>query len=113
MDRPLSSSDQPVIVLMTFPTLESARLLVKALLGKKSIACAHIISGIESHFAWNNSIQEEKEVLVTAKTLSGLFEEIKHYVEEHHPYDVPEIVALPIQHISEKYAAWLKQSCIE
>ena len=100
-----------IVVLVTCGSKVEAEKIVDALLGKRLIACANIISGIESKFWWKGKIDKAKETLVMLKTRKKHFRRIEKEVKRLHNYEVPELIALPTIAISEGYLYWLK-SCI-
>jgi periplasmic divalent cation tolerance protein len=98
-----------IIVLTTLPSKEEADKLSEKLLKARLIACANISSQMESFFHWKGQISKENEVLVIMKTQKKLFKELSDWILTHHPYDVPEIVALPILMGSDDYLSWIKE----
>ncbi len=85
---------------------ELARLLVE----KKLAACVNIISEIRSIYQWKGKVCDEKEVLMIIKTRTRLFGELKAAVKASHPYEVPEIISLPIDDGLADYLQWI-DSC--
>ena len=96
-----------IIVLTTLASKEEAEKLSQKLLKARLIACANISSQMESFFHWKGQIAKENEVLVIMKTRKKLFKELSDWILTHHPYDVPEIVALPILLGSDDYLSWI------
>lgn len=87
----------------------SAAQLAEAAVERRVAACGNIIPAIHSVFRWNGNVQREQEALLLLKTRADLFEELKTFVISRHPYDVPEIIALPIIAGYEKYLDWIAQ----
>ncbi|MFC1514998.1 divalent-cation tolerance protein CutA [Candidatus Omnitrophota bacterium] len=98
-----------IVVFVTVPNLKSAKRIAKGLLEKRLCACVNIAPGLKSFFWWQGKIDKAKELLLIIKTRKSLFNKLKHAVLNLHPYDVPEVIALPITAASEKYAAWLRK----
>ena len=98
-----------IIVLTTFPSKEEAEKLSEKLLKARLVACANISSQMESIFRWNGQMEKENEVLVIMKTRKKLFKELSGWILTHHPYDVPEILALPVLMGSDEYLNWIKE----
>ena len=98
-----------IIVLTTFPSKEEAEKLSEKLLKARLIACANICSQMESFFHWKGQIAKENEVLVIMKTRKDLFKKLSDWILTDHPYDVPEILALPILLGSDEYLNWIKE----
>ena len=97
-----------ILVLVTAPDQDLAELLAKTLVEKKIAACVNLISGMRSIYRWEGEVQEEQEVLLMIKTQTGLIEnQLIPLVQELHPYDVPEIIALPIVAGEKNYLDWI------
>ena len=99
-----------VLVMMTAPSLEVAERISAALLDAKLAACVNILPGMQSHYTWQGEIQHDQEVLLLAKTRYELFnEEFMRVVRQQHPYEVPEIITLPIQDGAPNYLGWIDE----
>jgi periplasmic divalent cation tolerance protein len=99
------------IVLVTAPDLKSARRLAKAALVKKLIACANLLSRVESHYVWQEKMESNAEVLLMMKTRKSKLAALEKMVVAQHPYDTPEFLVLPLAMGNEKYLAWLSENC--
>ncbi|KGN31642.1 cytochrome C biogenesis protein CcdA [Knoellia sinensis KCTC 19936] len=80
-----------------------ARLLVE----ERLAACTQVLPGMTSTFRWDGEVTTADEDLVLAKTHRSRFDAILERVGEVHPYETPEIIAVPIVEASAAYAAWL------
>jgi periplasmic divalent cation tolerance protein len=98
-----------VVVLITAPNEEDAARMANDLVGSRLAACVNIIKNIRSIYRWQGKIEDEDEVLMLVKTRKEHFKDLEKRVREHHSYDVPEIIALPIIDGFEKYLGWLKE----
>ena len=99
-----------LVVLITAPSIDVAHQIAEALLRQKLAACVNILPGVESLYTWEGSLHRDAEVLLLVKTRAGLFEEqLVPAVQKVHPYEVPEIVALPIQLGSQPYLDWIEE----
>lgn len=96
-----------VVVLVTAPDLNTARQLAQALLEARAIACANLLPGLESHYWWQGRLETSAEVLLVLKTTRRRLRELEKIVLAHHPYDTPEILALPLAQGTPKYLRWL------
>ncbi len=90
--------------------MKEARTIIKGLLNKRWIACANILGPIESFFVWKGKSCKENEYLVLIKTLERQFEKIRDFIVEHHSYDTPEVVLLPMKAGLEKYLTWIGEN---
>src|SRR5580765_1971284 len=101
----------PIVVLMTAATAEEASRIAELLVNKKLAACVQILPDMQSIYIWKGEVQQEKEVLLIAKTTRANFAELEREVRAVHSYETPEIIALPIEAGSESYLKWLISSC--
>jgi len=101
-----------IIILTTCGSRKEAKKIAKSLLEKKLVACANIISRIESKFWWKDKIDKAKEVLIILKTRNGNFKRIEKEIKCIHSYEVPEIIALPIVAGNKIYLDWLRKEAI-
>jgi len=99
-----------IIVLVTCGSKKEAALLADALLKKKLIACANVISAVFSKFWWKGRITSARESLIIIKTRRGRFLAIEREIKRLHSYDVPEIIALPIAAGSGEYLGWIENN---
>ena len=96
-----------IIVFVTVSDRETGKKIAQVLLERRLCACVNIVKGIESFFWWQDKINREIEDLLVIKTREVLFDKLRAAVIENHSYDTPEIISVPIQQISQKYADWL------
>lgn len=96
-----------IVVFMTAANADEARRIANELVGRQLAACVQVLPEIESVYRWNGEVQRDKEILILAKTTATQFDDLESAVREIHSYDTPEIVAVPMVHISEPYRAWL------
>ena len=102
--------DQPIVVLITTPSLEVARQIAIALLEQKLAACVNVLPGVRSYYTWKGQPQEYQEVLLLVKTRPALFESrLVPAVLAIHPYELPEIIALPVSMGLEGYLNWINE----
>ena len=96
-----------IVIYITTGTYEEAQKISTRLLEERKVACATIVPEVHSHYWWNGSIETGKESLLILKTKSSTFPLIVDIVKELHSYEVPEIIALPIIAVNERYSAWI------
>jgi len=96
------------IVLVTAPEGDSTVELAKRLVGAKRAACVNILPGVRSVYSWEGEVCDDKEVLLVIKTHSSELEGLKKEVLEHHPYDVPEFLVLPLDGGHHPYLDWVR-----
>lgn len=96
-----------VVVFITAPDLNTARQLARVLLEARVAACANLVPGVESHYWWQGKLETSGEVLLILKTTRRRLKDVEKIVLAHHPYDTPEILALPVVQGTPKYLRWL------
>jgi periplasmic divalent cation tolerance protein len=101
-------SDQYIVVLITVPSPEVGEQIAAVLLEQKLAACVNILPGIRSIFTWQGAVQNDQEALLLVKSRAALFAgQLAPAVKAIHPYEVPEIIALPIIMGSQPYLDWI------
>jgi periplasmic divalent cation tolerance protein len=98
------------IVLTTTPTIEEAEALAEKIVEAKLAACVQILPQMTSVYVWEGKLQKEGEHLLLIKTLSEKWDELRDFITANHSYDVPEIVAIDAEKVSEPYQTWLTDS---
>ncbi len=98
------------VVLCTVP-VDSGAALADRLLEARLIACANLVGPIESRFWWEGRIDEADELLMVLKTTRDCVPNLIERLAEWHPYDVPEILELPVTSGFAPYLAWVASAC--
>ncbi len=99
-----------IVIFITVPSIPVGKQVADALLEKKLAACVNIIPSIRSLYTWQGEKQDDEEALLVVKSRADLFSDgILPAVKAVHPYDVPEIIALPIMIGSQDYLDWIAQ----
>lgn len=101
-----------LVILITAPSLESARQIARLLVEKRLAACVNLVPGMTSIYRWEGKVQEDAEVLLLAKTHRQRLEALQAEVKAVHSYQVPEIIALPIVAGLEAYLNWVGESVL-
>ena len=100
--------DQYIIVMITTPSKEVGEQISNALLEKKLAACVNMLIPVNSLYTWEGEIAHDEEALLVVKSRAALFQDqLVPAVQAIHPYDVPEIIALPILMGSASYLDWI------
>ena len=95
------------VMLSTAPSAEVAKAIAHALVAERLVACVNIVSGVTSVFRWQGAIEEGAELLLVIKTVADRVPAVAARIKELHPYQVPEVVALPIDAALPAYAQWI------
>lgn len=96
-----------LLVLTTLGSADAARTLVQGLVADRVIACGTILPAGESIYRWRGAVTTESEVVVLMKTRVERWEALRAAVASRHPYEVPELLAFPVEHGLDAYLAWL------
>jgi periplasmic divalent cation tolerance protein len=106
----MDEKDHLLLVLITAPDLEIAQKIARALVTNKIAACVNISPGLLSIYSWEEKLQEDEEVLLLVKTRKELVEShLLPLIHDLHPYDLPEIISLPIVGGSQSYLNWIRE----
>ena len=89
------------------PSTEVAERLARALVGDGLAACVNVLPAVRSIYRWNGAVQAEEEVLMVIKARAASFEALRSALLAGHPYEVPEVIALPIVDGHHRYLDWL------
>jgi periplasmic divalent cation tolerance protein len=106
----MKATHRHLAVLVTTPDLKTARILARAALKARLIACANLIPRIESHYWWQGRLECTTEILLVMKTVRAHLSALEKLVLAHHPYDTPEIISLPLAAGNTRYLAWWSEN---
>jgi len=98
------------VVLVSGPDIETLAALARTLVEERLIACANLVDGVRSIFRWQGAVEDEREALAILKTTADRLEALSARVAELHPYEVPELLALPVVEGAEAYLEWVAGS---
>jgi len=98
-----------VVALVTCPA-DKADGIAATLVADNLAACVNILPGVTSVYRWEGNIARDAESLLLIKTNSNLWSEFEKRVHEIHPYDIPEIICVPIEKGAKPYLDWLNAS---
>ncbi|MBA3393367.1 MAG: divalent-cation tolerance protein CutA [Deltaproteobacteria bacterium] len=105
-----ASSITARIVLSTFPTLDNAAEVGRVLVTERLAACVNLVPTVRSIYRWQDAVHDETETLAIIKTTVDRLAALAARLVELHPYDVPEVVALPVVGGHAPYLAWITDS---
>ena len=98
------------IVMTTVADAAQAKALARAVIEVRLAACAQTLP-ISSCYRWDGKIVEDGEQMILFKTLADQYSALEGFLLERHPYEVPEILALPVAAGLPAYLGWMKQWC--
>ncbi len=100
-------SDAHRVVLISTPGAEAGRQLARALVEERLAACGTVVPAVTSVYRWQGAVEKEEEALVVVKTTADRVEALTRRTRELHPYEVPEILALPVAGGNPGYLEWV------
>ena len=96
-----------LVVLTNLPNRQSAEELARALVEGQLAACVNVLSSCRSIYRWKGDVEETDEVPLLIKTTEARYEALEAAIRARHPYELPEIIALPVVQGLPDYLAWL------
>ena len=99
-----------VVLLVTTPSADVAAAIARTLVEEGLAACGNVVPGIRSIYRWEGKVQEDAEALLVIKTERRLVPELKLRLGELHPYQVPELLVLPVEDGLPAYLEWVSAS---
>ena len=99
-----------ITVFITASDRKEARRIAEGLLKARLAACVNVVSGVESYFRWKGKVERAKECLLIAKTEKSRLKKLIKLVKSLHSYEVPEIIALPVNSGEKAYLDWIDES---
>jgi len=97
-----------IVIMTTFPDLELANSIAKTLVKEKLAACVQVMPSMTSTYLWDGKLCQDSEHLVLIKTIASNYELVVARLRSLHPYEVPEIIALPAIAVEQNYLLWAK-----
>lgn len=98
-----------VVVFCTFSNEQDALRIGKAVVEARLAACVNLLPGLRSIYRWKGEIEEADEILLLIKTTQHIFPALRDRIKELHPYETPEIVAVPIVDGLADYLGWIRE----
>jgi len=96
-----------IVVFSTFPTEDKAADVARTLVTEQLCACVNLIPPVRSIYLWQGQICDERETLAIIKTTRERFDALRERLIELHPYEVPEVIALPVEAGHQPYLDWV------
>jgi periplasmic divalent cation tolerance protein len=105
-----ASENQCLVVLCSCPEGEPAAHIARTLVEEGLAACVNRLPGVVSNYCWEGRLEEEPESLLLIKTTTGRLASLTTRITALHPYELPEVVAVPVVGGLEQYLAWVRTS---
>ena len=96
------------VALITAPDVEVAAHIAGCLVEERLAACVNLVPGVRSIYRWEGRVQDDPEVMMVVKTRADRAAELSERVQALHPYEVPEVILLPVAGGSSAYLDWVR-----
>ena len=106
----MTEKEKIIIAMTTCPAAPIANRIAETLVGEGFAACVNQITGITSTYIWQDQVQTDTETLLLIKTTEGRFESLKTRLAAIHPYELPELVAIPVCAGTENFLDWVRDT---
>lgn len=100
-------SSDAVVVLTTLPADADAAAFARVLLDERLVACVNLLPVMESLYWWEGAVAEDRERQLVMKTSTDRVPALRERIHDLHPYDVPEVLVLPVLDGSDAYLRWI------
>ncbi|XP_030817484.1 protein CutA homolog [Camarhynchus parvulus] len=98
------------VVFVTCLNERIARDIARAIMDRRLAACVNILPKSSALYFWKGELEESTEILLLVKTRTSRIEELSNYVRSIHPFEIPEIISLPIDQGNPAYLRWMEES---
>jgi periplasmic divalent cation tolerance protein len=99
--------EQVLLVLTNMPDAQSAQAMARQLVEQKLVACVNCLPGVRSVYRWQGAVEEAEEITLLMKTTQTRYPELENAIRHIHPYEVPEIIAMPVNAGWKPYLDWV------
>jgi periplasmic divalent cation tolerance protein len=100
-----------IAVLTNLPDSESAFNLARHLVERRLAACVNVLAPATSFYRWEGREERATEIPVLIKSTRERYAELEQAIRDAHPYELPEIIALPVEQGLENYLGWIEAEC--
>ena len=106
----IDMAEEYQIAFCTAPDMEVAERLAASMVEQKLAACVNLLPQVTSVYQWQGQIEKEQEILMLIKTEADLMLELGEFLDNQHPYEVPELISCNIEQASASYLQWLSDT---
>ena len=103
----MTDAPETLLVFTNFPDQASALALARTLVERRLAACVNVLGGATSVYRWQQAVETTSEVPVLIKTRRPLYAEVEATIREIHSYELPEIIAVPVERGLPRYLEWV------
>jgi periplasmic divalent cation tolerance protein len=106
-------TEQVIVGLSTCPDQATGKRIAEALVGERLATCVNRIAGVASTYFWDGRLQDDAEILLIIKTTAARLAELEARLKVLHPYELPELIVLPVTGGNERYLQWVRSGVSE
>jgi periplasmic divalent cation tolerance protein len=106
----MSAGDETLVVYCTCPDEASGQKIADRLVGDRLAACVNLIPALRSTYRWKGEVQHDAECLLLVKTRRSRFTAMQDAIRACHPYELPEVIAVPVTAGSKEYLDWVLEN---
>ncbi len=99
---------EPLLVITNLPDQESAQRMAEILISRRLAACVNILAPCTSVYRWQGQVETAQEIPLLIKTLAIHYSKVETAIRQQHPYELPEIIAVPLHAGLPEYLAWIQ-----
>lgn len=99
---------EPILVITNLPDQDSARRVAEVLIAERLAACVNMLAPCASIYRWQGKIENATEIPLLIKTLASHYGKVESAIRRLHPYELPEIIAVPLSAGLPEYLAWVE-----
>ena len=110
---PIFMKNKEILVFSTSPDEEVGRAMAKTLVRKRLAACVSVVPGVTSIYRWEGQVREDQECLLIIKSTGDQIEGLTGQIEQLHPYELPEVLAVPVTGGLPAYLDWISNSVLD
>ncbi len=106
----MQATDEMRMVFCTCPDIRQAEDLATEIIAARLAACVNIIPQLRSVYCWQNAIETADECQLIIKTSFKCLDALEGLIKQHHPYELPELIAVTISEGSAAYLDWMREN---
>jgi periplasmic divalent cation tolerance protein len=104
----MSNADDVLVIFCTVPDAASGERIARQLVEYRLAACVNVIPGVTSVYRWQGQVETGSEALLKIKAKAGNYQKIETAIRSQHPYELPEIIAVPVSDGLAEYLDWVR-----
>ena len=104
---PTITDHKILLVMTTITDIGKGKLLARQIVDQRLAACCNIVPAVTSIYRWKDELHEVQECLLVMKTIETRYTQLSKFILQQHPYETPELIALPVTQSTQEYLSWV------